>query len=234
MAKQKKYEFTGEKIYLSRYLALQQIRALIDIPLHNVKKGDVGGYIQKQRNLSHDDDAWVADEAKVFGDAQVYDDALVKGIAVIKDNALISGNSVIDETVTISGSSLITSSKISGLTNIEGNVVIFNSEIGKTSVGKSSPFEKLACTISGSASIKDSAIWHDGLILVTDHASLTKGVVVFGSDVVIKGYAQVVGNCVIKDKTVLEELCYVENKGKEDFTLFYEFINGNTKIVALD
>lgn len=234
MAKQKKYEFTGEKIYIKRYLVLHQIRALIDIPLHNVKKGDVGGYIQKQRNLSHDENAWIADEAKVYGDAQVYNDALVKGIAIVKDNALISGKSVIDETVNISGSSLITSSKISGLTNVEGNAEIFDSEIGKSSVGKSSPFKKLACTISGSASIKDSAIWHDGRILVTDHASLTKGVLVFGSDVVIKGCAQVVGNCVIKDKTILEELCYVENKGKEDFTLFHESVNGNTKIVVLD
>ena len=37
-----------------------------------VHAGDVGGYIECERNLSQDDNAWVSDNALVCGDACVY------------------------------------------------------------------------------------------------------------------------------------------------------------------
>ena len=44
-----------------------RIRALRDIPRHNVKAGDVGGWIESEYNLSQDGDAWVRDGICVFG-----------------------------------------------------------------------------------------------------------------------------------------------------------------------
>ena len=40
---------------------LFRIKALKDIPAHNVKKGDIGGLIEKEANLSHDGSAWISD-----------------------------------------------------------------------------------------------------------------------------------------------------------------------------
>lgn len=74
----KKYEFTGEtKQWLGR--TLHQIRAIVDFG--DVKTGDIGGWIEKEENLSHEDTAWVYGNALVYGDAWVYGDAQVYGNA---------------------------------------------------------------------------------------------------------------------------------------------------------
>lgn len=58
---------------------LFQIKALIRFG--NVNVGDIGGYIEKEENLSHDGNAWVYDNALVCDNAEVYGDALVYGDA---------------------------------------------------------------------------------------------------------------------------------------------------------
>ena len=65
----KKYELTDDIITKPNGDVLHRIKAVRDF--RNVKIGDVGGYIEKEENLSHDDDAWVYDDAWVRGDAQV-------------------------------------------------------------------------------------------------------------------------------------------------------------------
>ena len=39
---------------------LHRIRALVDIPMYGVKAGDLGGYIEKEDNLSQYDNCWVS------------------------------------------------------------------------------------------------------------------------------------------------------------------------------
>lgn len=56
----KKFEFTGETKVLC-WCTLRRIRALVDIPTHCVKKGDLGGWIENDKNLSHDGNAVVCD-----------------------------------------------------------------------------------------------------------------------------------------------------------------------------
>lgn len=68
----KKYELTTEiKIWSGR--KLYRIKALIDFK--SVKAGDLGGWIEKEENLSHSDNAWVCGDACVYGDAWVCGDA---------------------------------------------------------------------------------------------------------------------------------------------------------------
>ena len=64
-------EVCGKKLY--------RIQALKDFNV--VKSGDIGGYIEKESNLSQSDNAWVSDNARVSGDAQVSGDARVCGNA---------------------------------------------------------------------------------------------------------------------------------------------------------
>lgn len=70
----KKYELTGETKEIGGKI-LHRIRALVDIPVHNVKAGDLGGWIEAERNLSQKGAAWVADEARVMDSARVTDSA---------------------------------------------------------------------------------------------------------------------------------------------------------------
>ena len=79
----------------------------------NVKKGDVGGIVDGEHNLSHYGDCWVfcdarvsenarvsqnamvSDYARVSGNARVYDRARVSGHARVYDYAWVSGNEVL-------------------------------------------------------------------------------------------------------------------------------------------
>jgi len=47
----------------------------------DVKKGDFGGLIKSEKNLSHDGNCWVYEDAWVYDDAQVSDNAKVYGFA---------------------------------------------------------------------------------------------------------------------------------------------------------
>lgn len=65
---EKKYELTEETFAVDGHV-LHRIKALRD--LGNVKKGDIGGWIECEDNLSHGGDCWVYGDAKVLGDAEV-------------------------------------------------------------------------------------------------------------------------------------------------------------------
>lgn len=78
-----KYELTDEYIVHSEVTKLYRIRALKDF--NNIKKGDLGGFIEKEGNLSHHGNAWVGGNAQVFGNAKVFGYAKVSGDAFIQD-----------------------------------------------------------------------------------------------------------------------------------------------------
>ena len=69
-----KYKLTDETIK-HEGRTLHRIEALIDFA--NIKKGDKGGFVEKEENLSHNGNAWVYGNAKVYGNAEVYGDAKV-------------------------------------------------------------------------------------------------------------------------------------------------------------
>ena len=64
----KYYELTDETINHNG-ATLRRIRATQDIPLLDVRAGDLGGFVESTDNLRGI--AWVADNAKVYGTAQV-------------------------------------------------------------------------------------------------------------------------------------------------------------------
>ena len=96
----KKYELTtNTKIRMGRKLF--QIKAVISFG--DVKAGDLGGYIEKEENLSHDGDAWVSGDAWVYGDAQVSGDAWVSGNALVCGNARVYGGAQVSGDAWVSG-----------------------------------------------------------------------------------------------------------------------------------
>ena len=89
-----KYKFTGETICYQGY-TLHRIQAVIDFG--DVKAGDIGGWIEKEGNLSNVNNSWVADEAMVFSDARVCGNALVRGHAKVHGHAWVSGNAIVED-----------------------------------------------------------------------------------------------------------------------------------------
>lgn len=66
----KKYELVLDDTIQVLGETLYRIRALRDFG--GVRAGDIGGYIAKEKNLSHDRNAWVYGDAQVSGDARVH------------------------------------------------------------------------------------------------------------------------------------------------------------------
>ena len=82
----KKYELSNIAIEFNG-VTLHRIKALKDFS--DVKAGDLGGWVEKEDNLSQIGDAWIGGDAKVYGMAKVYGRAKVFGKAKVHDNAAV-------------------------------------------------------------------------------------------------------------------------------------------------
>ena len=127
----KKYELTDDSITFMGH-KLFRIRAIRSF--NGVNIGDLGGYIEKEANLSHDNDAWIYDNvcisgnARISGCARISDNACISGYARISgcarisDNAYISGCACIYDNVSIFGNAYISGcARISGYARICGD-----------------------------------------------------------------------------------------------------------------
>ena len=86
----KKYELTSEFITNIYGIKLFRIKALISFG--DIEAGELGGYIEKEENLSQTGDAWVCGDAKVSGNAKVRGNAEVSGNAEVRGDAWVYGD----------------------------------------------------------------------------------------------------------------------------------------------
>ena len=110
----KKYEMTSNyKIFLGKKLF--QIRALVDL-CNGVKAGELGGYIEKEENLSQSGNAWVG------GDAYVTDNARVTGNALVTDNARVTDNALVTDNARVTDKAWVTDNAyVTGDARVTGN-----------------------------------------------------------------------------------------------------------------
>ena len=119
----KKYEFTGVAKETWEG-TLHQIRAIRDF--RNVKAGDIGGWIEKEENLSHDGDCWVCENAKVYGDAEVCENAEVYGDAEVFGDAVVFGDAeVYGDAVVYGDAEVCENAKVTTTVNTFGNAFIY-------------------------------------------------------------------------------------------------------------
>lgn len=85
----RKFELTTDFITVFG-IKLFRIKALIEFG--SVKAGELGGYVEKEENLSQEGNAWVYDNARVCDNARVYGNAGVCGNAKVYDNVRVHGN----------------------------------------------------------------------------------------------------------------------------------------------
>ena len=101
---EKKYKLTDETIEVEGKV-LYRIEALKDFC--EIKKGDKGGFIESEDNLSHEGNAWVYDDACVYDNALVTDDACVSDNARVYNEARLSDNSCVYNTARVYGNSRV-------------------------------------------------------------------------------------------------------------------------------
>ena len=146
---------------------LYRIKALKDF--NDVKKGDIGGYVESEKNLSQLGDCWIYDNAKVYDNAEVCDNAQVFGKAKVYGNTLVCGNALIYDNAQIYDDAEIYDSA-----SVYGNAQIYNSA---SVYGNARVFDD--AQVLGNARVCDSSqIYNDALICDSANYIYFKG---FGS-----------------------------------------------------
>jgi len=195
--KTKKYELLKDDFIERSGVKLYRIRACKDFG--GVRKGDLGGYIEKEENLSHEGTCWVYDNAKVWGNAEIRDDAKIFGSTEIYDSAVVQHNAWADGArVTIRGKAYIEDNA-----SIYGSAEIFGSALirGNASVGDNARIYGHAVVkdrvrIGGNAEIFDFAQIYDSAV-VGGYAKIYNRAKI-GGNAKICGDAEVYGNAQLK------------------------------------
>lgn len=118
---QRKYEITD--IPHPRYPWLHRIRALVHVN-EQVERGDLGGFVASDQNLSQEGTCWIYDQAIACEDAVVDQDARLYDGAVARDSALVSGDACMYERSVADGHSSIFCGEIKEDARIAGNAII--------------------------------------------------------------------------------------------------------------
>ena len=100
----KKYKLTTETLQFAGR-TLHRIKAVKDFD--SIKAGEFGGWIENEKNLSQDDNAWIYGDAMVFDNAEVYDNAKVYGNANVSGNAEVSCNAEVSDYAKVYGNAAI-------------------------------------------------------------------------------------------------------------------------------
>lgn len=185
-----KYKLTDETIIINGHI-LHRIQALKDFDL--VAKGDLGGFVESEENLSHEGNCWIYDNAKV------YDNALITKDAQIYDRAEIFNSASITGLVNVGGSA-----------KIFGNAYLANNVIVK---GKAKIYDN--AYISGFAIIdNDACIFENATIfddVIIKNSTKIYGDVTIKGEVVVRDTAEISGNVKISGESVIQGNTIIES-----------------------
>ena len=99
-----------------------------------VKAGDLGGYIEREQNLSQEGNCWIDGEetqvcgyAKVRDNAVVCDSAFVFGSSLVCDNAEVSGHAELRYECVIADNALVTGYTKLKNKKVDGNEIVCTS-----------------------------------------------------------------------------------------------------------
>lgn len=173
-----KYELTGYVCRIKGNVKVYEIRALRDIERYNVRRGDLGGYIESEYNLSQQGDCWIEKQCYVYNEGQVLDDAYVGNHSKVYDKAILR-----DQAQVLDGGEAYGNAKMFGESKIKGGVIRENAIIKDDSV---------ICRswVSGSAQIIGKSVIQKGAFVsgsVELHNSRTLGdfIKIGGNDIYV-------------------------------------------------
>ena len=160
-----------------------------------VRQNQRGGIVaDEHNNLSHFDESWIAEGAKVWGKGvRVYDNALVKGNAQLRgsvqvyDNAKVygtrSGNPTLEGTAHVFGNAQVSgNAQVAGDARVAGNTQVF------------STFSNRRTQVFGNAQVFGKALIHSGA-KVSGRAHVSDAVV---SGALVRGWARVYGGAEVR------------------------------------
>lgn len=204
---EKKYTLT-EETYNIDNRTLYRIKALRSFG--DVKMGDLGGFIEREENLSHNGDCWIYNRACVFEYARIYDDARIYNYARIYDKARVLGKAQVYDYANIYGYARIeNNTRIYGTAHVCGNAnILSNAHIyDRAYIGENA-------LIYGNAHIFANA-YVFGDARVGDHAHVFGKAQVYGTSFVegnayVFEQAKVCGDAVVYGNACIHEHAKVQ------------------------
>lgn len=203
---------------------MRRVKALRDIPYHNVKAGDLGGWVNHPYILSQDGNAWIGGEAIVYSDyggrTRLLGNALVTGKAVIYNFpgafTVVDGNAIIEDNVKVFIRQGHSTAQISGNARLSENALVENPGYttgriaGNANIRLSS--RVLGCaevfgdatvsnaTVMGNAKVMRNAVVRNGS-KISENAVITDDATISASEV--RGTATVSGNAKVENQAVV-------------------------------
>jgi len=177
------YKLKGYKYRILKNGRIKALRSFAD-----VKKGDIGGYVENYHNLGHEGNAWVSDNARVRDNAWIYQNARVFGDAEVFDNAKVFDNVHVFGNARVNDNAMVRHSAcIYGNAHVYGNASI---------CGDVEVFDN--AKVYGNASINDT-VWVYGDAQLYGGPYIDSNAKVYGfahirGDAYISGNAQVYGS----------------------------------------
>lgn len=225
MKTKKKYKMTNETMEYNGS-TLHRIKALIDIPGPiPVHKGDLGGWIESERNLSQKGKAWIFNEAKVYdyaminGDAHITDLVEISGCAVISDRAKVINKAKVHGAAYVYGDSFV----------MDNSIIINHARVhGHTYIADNSCISDDA-EVYGNAIIYGDAYIHEKAFIGGEVS--VRGEANIGGRVHLRGNEKILSDAYICDEE--KDIMCVTNVGSRfDRLTAFRTANGEVKITA--
>lgn len=192
-----KYKLTDETIIINGHI-LHRIQALKNFDF--VAKGDLGGFVESEKNLSHEGNCWIYDNAKVYGNASIIKNAEIYDRAEIFDKAFIT------DLVNVGGSA-----KIFGNAYLANNVIIR----GKAKIYDNAYISRFAIIDNDACIFENATITNDAII---KNSTKIYGDATIGGEVIVRDTAEISGNVKISGESVIQGNAIIESIS--DFIIF--------------
>ena len=132
MKSEKKYKLTDETINIGGR-TLYRIEALDEFS--DLWKGDKGGFVESEKNLSQKGNCWIYDDACVYDGARVDGDASIWGDSRVCGNSLVTDKAVVTDNAVIKGNALIYgNARVRGNAHISDAYVLGNAVVSDATV----------------------------------------------------------------------------------------------------
>lgn len=200
---EKKYYLTGKSSAsaLSK-TPIYRIIACRDIMTNNglVKKGELGGYVSSEKNLSQEGSCWIFDNAKVIKDSSVSGNAIVAGNSIIVDSAIYDSAIVKIKTGTIKNSVIHDNALIDSKEVFIENSTICDFAVVEGGEIKHSVISNYALIKKRNVIIKESRISDYAIISGSSTTYIEKSTINKKAHIVPEGYDMLhLCNCKVTD-----------------------------------
>lgn len=172
---------TKQQIRVFRIIAMKEF----EVQGRIVKEHEIGGFIQSEQNLSQDDNSWVFNLGKVFGNSKLEKNAIVTENGAVFDNAVVR-HSHIKDWSRVYGNAQIEDSIVGGKSDVLENANIWRSDVFNS------------VKIKGSAKISESFL-HDGAY-VSGNSQLKKTILKDTCEI----NDSILENCQISGRTIIK------------------------------